>query len=61
MRKIGLAIVALGLLGGSARAELLARTHAHDEARHAYDVAIGLERDPAVRDFLLQRQSALAR
>jgi len=44
----------------AARAELLARTHARDEARHAYEVAIGLERDPAVRDFLLQRQSALA-
>ena len=45
----------------AARAELLARTNARDEARHAYEVAIGLERDPAVRDFLLQRQSALER
>lgn len=45
----------------AARAELLARTGAHDEARHAYDVAIGLERDPAVRRFLQQRQLALAR
>jgi predicted RNA polymerase sigma factor len=44
----------------AARAELLARTGACDEARHAYEVAIGLERDPAVRRFLLQRQAALA-
>ena len=44
----------------AARAELFARTNAYEEARHAYEVAIGLERDPAVRDFLLQRQSALA-
>jgi len=29
------------------RAELLAKTGAQDEARHAYEVAIGLERDPA--------------
>jgi len=29
------------------------------EARHAYDVAIGLERDPAVRRFLQQRRAAL--
>jgi predicted RNA polymerase sigma factor len=45
----------------AARAELLARTGAHCEARHAYDIAIGLERDPAVRRFLQERQSALAR
>jgi predicted RNA polymerase sigma factor len=44
----------------AARAELLAKTGAHSEARHAYEVAIGLERDPAVRHFLRQRQSALA-
>ncbi len=43
----------------AARAELLARTGAHPEARHAYDVAIGLERDPAVRRFLQNRQSLL--
>ena len=43
----------------AARAELLARTGAHAEARHAYRVAIGLERDPAVRRFLERRQSAL--
>lgn len=44
----------------AARAELLARTGAHDEARRAYEIAIGLERDPAVRRFLMRRQSALS-
>ena len=44
----------------AARAELLAKTSANDEARHAYEIAIGLERDPAVRRFLQQRQAALA-
>jgi RNA polymerase sigma-70 factor (ECF subfamily) len=44
----------------AARAELLARTGAHDESRHAYEIAIGLERDASVRRFLQQRQSALA-
>ena len=44
----------------AARAELLARTGAHDEARHAYEIAIGLECDPSVRRFLQQRRSALA-
>jgi predicted RNA polymerase sigma factor len=43
----------------AARAELLAKTGAHAEARHAYEIAIGLERDAAVRRFLQQRQSAL--
>jgi predicted RNA polymerase sigma factor len=43
----------------AARAELLARTGALDEARNAYEIAIGLERDPAVRRFLQQRLSAL--
>jgi RNA polymerase sigma-70 factor (ECF subfamily) len=43
----------------AARAELLARTGASAEARRAYEVAIGLERDPAVRRFLQRRQSAL--
>jgi len=43
----------------AARAELLARTGAHGEARRAYEMAIGLERDPAVRRFLQQRQAAL--
>jgi len=44
----------------AARAELLARTGAPDEARRAYEIAIGLERDPAVRRFLQRRQSALS-
>jgi len=43
----------------AARAELLAKTNRHAEARHAYDVAIGLERDPAVRRFLQKRRHAL--
>jgi predicted RNA polymerase sigma factor len=43
----------------AARAELLARTGAGKEARHAFELAIGLERDPAVRRFLQQRRSAL--
>lgn len=41
--------------GWAARAELLARTGANDEARQAYEIAIGLERDPAVREFLQRR------
>ena len=43
----------------AARAELLAKTGTHGEARRAYEMAIGLERDPAVRRFLQRRQSAL--
>jgi predicted RNA polymerase sigma factor len=43
----------------AARAELLAKTGAHGEARHAYEIAIGLERDASVRRFLQRRQSAL--
>ena len=43
----------------ASRAELLARTGARTEARQAYEIAIGLEGDPAVRRFLQQRQSAL--
>jgi RNA polymerase sigma-70 factor (ECF subfamily) len=43
----------------AARAELLAKTGAVDDARHAYEVAIGLERDPAVQRFLRRRESAL--
>src|SRR6266568_9574291 len=45
----------------AARAELLARTGAHQQACHAYDIAIGLERDPSVRRFLEQRRASLAR
>ena len=44
----------------AARAELLAQTAANGDARHAYEIAIGLECDPTVRLFLQQRQSALA-
>jgi RNA polymerase sigma-70 factor (ECF subfamily) len=42
-----------------AHAELLSRTGAYAEAREAYQVAISLERDPAVCRFLEQRRSAL--
>jgi predicted RNA polymerase sigma factor len=42
----------------AARAELLARHGAKSEARDAYQLAIGLERDPAVRRFLQRRQAA---
>jgi predicted RNA polymerase sigma factor len=41
------------------RADLLARSGDNEEARRAYEIAIGLERDQAVRRFLRQRQSAL--
>ncbi len=40
----------------AARAELLAKTGAHEEASRAYEVAIGLEKDESVRRFLRQRQ-----
>jgi RNA polymerase sigma-70 factor (ECF subfamily) len=43
----------------AARADLLARTGACAEARRAYEIAIGLEQDAAIRRFLQQRQSAL--
>jgi predicted RNA polymerase sigma factor len=43
----------------AARAELLAKSGAHEEARQAYQMAIGLERDPAVRRFLQRRQSGI--
>lgn len=43
----------------AAKAALLARTGAKGEARQAYEIAIGLERDPAVRRFLQQRQSEI--
>jgi predicted RNA polymerase sigma factor len=42
----------------AARAELLARIGANAQARHAYEMAIGLEPDAAVRTFLQRRQSA---
>jgi predicted RNA polymerase sigma factor len=43
----------------AARAALLARAHACHDARHAFDVAIGLAGDPAVRRYLQDRQAAL--
>ena len=43
----------------AARAGLLARTGAVDEADQAYQLAIGLESDPAVRSFLQERRAAL--
>jgi RNA polymerase sigma-70 factor (ECF subfamily) len=43
----------------AARSELLARTGAFQEARRANEIAIGLERDPAVRRFLERRREAL--
>jgi predicted RNA polymerase sigma factor len=43
----------------AARAELLGKAGAYAQARKAYDMAIGLERDPAVRRFLQLRRSAL--
>jgi len=44
----------------AARAELLAKAGEREESRRAYEMAIGLERDPAVRRFLQKRQAALA-
>lgn len=43
----------------AARAEMLARCGAHSEAMAAYELAIGLERDPAVRRFLQQRAAGV--
>jgi predicted RNA polymerase sigma factor len=43
----------------AARAELLSRTGAKTEALHAYDVAIGMEHDPSVRQFLEAKRAAL--
>ena len=43
----------------AARAELLTKAGALADARHAYDIAIGLEPDPAIRRFLQERQSVL--
>jgi RNA polymerase sigma-70 factor (ECF subfamily) len=43
----------------AARAELLARAGEVEAADQAYQRAIGLESDPAVRDFLQQRRMAL--
>jgi RNA polymerase sigma-70 factor, ECF subfamily len=43
----------------AARAELLARTGDGSEAAKAYDLAIGLESDPAVRRFLQERRRTI--
>jgi RNA polymerase sigma-70 factor (ECF subfamily) len=45
----------------AARAELLARTGAKGDALQAYERAIGLERDPAVRRFLQRRAGAITK
>lgn len=39
----------------AARAHLLGRSGSHEAARKAYQLAIGLERDPAVREYLRRR------
>ncbi len=44
----------------AARADLLARAGEAASASAAYDMAVGLERDPAVRNFLLGRKARLA-
>lgn len=41
------------------RAELLAKTDAYGEACRAYEMAVGLERDPAVRRFVQRRYTLL--
>jgi len=41
------------------RANLLARAGKNDQARHAYEIAIGLESDPAVRGYLQQLSGEL--
>jgi predicted RNA polymerase sigma factor len=43
----------------AARAELLVKADRRAEARHDYEMAIGLERDIAVRRFLERRLSKL--
>ncbi|WP_233841859.1 DUF6596 domain-containing protein [Dyella sp. 2HG41-7] len=43
----------------AARAALLARMGKCDDAHHAYEMAIGLTRDAAVRRFLQDRQASL--
>jgi RNA polymerase sigma-70 factor (ECF subfamily) len=44
----------------AARASLLARAGSRAKAAHAYDRAIGLETDPAVRRFLQKRREEIA-
>jgi len=43
----------------AARADLLARTGTIPEARDAYEIAIGLERDPSLRNYLERRRARL--
>jgi RNA polymerase sigma-70 factor (ECF subfamily) len=43
----------------AARAEILVRVAKKAQAAAAYDRAIGLEPDPAVRDFLQRRRAAI--
>jgi RNA polymerase sigma-70 factor (ECF subfamily) len=45
----------------AARASLLGRTGSPDAARHAYQLAIGLESDPAVREYLRRRCDDLSK
>lgn len=45
----------------AARANLLGRTGSQAAARHAYQLAIGLESDPAVREYLRRRCDDLAK
>jgi len=45
----------------AARANLLGRTGSLDAARHAYQLAIGLESDPAVREYLRRRCEDLSK
>lgn len=45
----------------AARAALLARVGKHDGAHHAYEIAIGLTRDAAMRRFLQDRQASVVR
>jgi RNA polymerase sigma-70 factor (ECF subfamily) len=44
----------------AARADLCARTGNLEVARHAYDIAIGLEKDESVRRFLERRRALVA-
>ena len=44
-----------------ARADLCARLGDNEAARRAYDLAIGLQTDPAARAFLVERVGTLAK
>jgi RNA polymerase sigma-70 factor (ECF subfamily) len=45
----------------AARAELLAKARQKEEAGQSYEMAIGLESDPAVREFLQARRNSLSK